>query len=550
MLFWVIAAVMTAVATLALLRPVARARSEAPDAPELHDIEVYRDQLSEVDRDLAEGLVDPVQAEVAKTEISRRLLSAARKSEAAESQGRAGSNRGLRRAVVIMMALFMPVAALTAYLELGRPGLPQLPLSARLQADPQASDVAMLISKAEQHLAENPDDGRGWDVLGPIYLRTGRFEDAATAYRKAISILGPSPTRLSSLGEALFSASGGIVTEEANLAFQTARELDSADPKPQFFLAVALAQSGKTSEARAAFNGMLEAAPEGAPWIPAVERQLADLQPQAGTGPLSGTGAQVPGNPTAADIAAAQTMSPEDRQAMIASMIESLESKLADNPNNVAGWLRLIRSHVVTGGRDRAQAALDRAFAVFAPASPEFQQLSTLAREFGLSETPILGGVPMAPNVPAAQAISPAESPVATKTPFILPPAGGEAAAVQAPRPAEAVPPGGSDAASTPRPSAGPTQADVAAAAEMTVEDRVAMIRSMVDSLNARLVENPDNLEGWLRLVRSYAVMGDRGSAVTALERAGDTFPADSEAGRTLARLASELSLEQAQEEQ
>ena len=124
MLFWVIAAVMTAVTTLALLRPVVRARSEASDAPELHDIEVYRDQLSEVDRDLAEGLVDPVQAEVAKTEISRRLLGAARKSEAANPEGRVASNRGLRRAAVVLMALFMPIAALTAYLELSRPGLP------------------------------------------------------------------------------------------------------------------------------------------------------------------------------------------------------------------------------------------------------------------------------------------------------------------------------------------------------------------------------------------------------------------------------------------
>jgi len=530
MLFWVIAAVMTAVTTLALLRPVVRARSEASDAPELHDIEVYRDQLSEVDRDLAEGLVDPVQAEVAKTEISRRLLGAARKSEAANPEGRVASNRGLRRAAVVLMALFMPIAALTAYLELGRPGLPQLPLSARLQADPQAGDVAMLISKAEQHLAENPDDGRGWDVLGPIYLRTGRYEDAATAYRKAISILGPSPARLSSLGEALYSASGGIVTEEANLAFQTARELDSTDPKPQFFLAVALAQSGKTSEARAAFSSMLETAPDGAPWIPAVQRQLAALQPESGAGPLSGAGAPAPGNPTAADIAAAQNMSPEDRQAMVASMIESLEAKLVDNPDNIAGWLRLVRSHVVTGDRDKAQAALDRAFAVFATASSERQQLSALAREFGLSETSTLGGVPVAPAVPAAGP----DTSGAVKTPFILPPADANSLALRAPEPTRAAP----------ATLAGPTQAQVTAAADMPVEDRVAMIRSMIESLDAKLVQSPDNLDGWLQLVRSYSVMGDRSAAESALERSAAAFPADSEGGRALARLASELGLE------
>jgi cytochrome c-type biogenesis protein CcmH len=539
MLFWVIAAVMTAVATLALLRPVVRARSEASDAPELHDIEVYRDQLTEVDRDVADGLVEPAQAEVAKTEISRRLLGAARKSETANSAGGPANTCGLRRIAVILMALFMPVAALTAYLELGRPGLPQLPLSARLQADPQANDIAMLISRAEQHLVDNPDDGRGWDVLGPIYLRTGRYEEAATAFRKTISILGPSPARLSSLGEALFSASGGIVTEEANLAFQTARELDSSDPKPQFFLAVALAQSGRTSEARAAFNGMLETAPADAPWIPAVQSQLASLQPGTTAGPLSGAGAAAPANPTAADIAAAQNMSAEDRQAMIASMIESLEAKLAENPNNVAGWLRLVRSHVVTGNRESAQAALDRAFRVFAPASPENQQLSAIAKDLGLTETPTLGGLPMAPAASTQDTAAGLPS-GAAKTPFILPPA--DAGPTEAPVAETAEP--------APAAMAGPSKADVAAAAEMSVEDRVAMIRTMVESLDSKLAESPDNLDGWLRLVRSYSVMGDRAAATTALERAGQTFPGESEGGRALASLAAELGLEPALEGQ
>ncbi|MEM5473419.1 c-type cytochrome biogenesis protein CcmI [Hoeflea sp. AS60] len=542
MLFWVIAAVMTAVATLVLLGPVVRARSDASDAPELHDIEVYSDQLTEVDRDLADGLVDPVQAEVAKTEISRRLLTAARKSEMSDTGGKPGQNRGWRRAAAIVVALFMPIAALTAYLELGRPDLPQLPLSARLQTDPQTNDIAMLIAKAEQHLAENPEDGRGWDVLGPIYLRTGLYEKSATAFKKAISILGPSPSRLSSLGEALFSASGGIVTEEASLAFQTARELDSTDPRPQFFLAVALAQSGKTTEARAAFNGMLETAPADAPWIPAVQSQLAALQSDTRTAPLSGAGSAAPGNPTAADIAAAQSMSPQDRQSMIASMVEGLEAKLADNPDNIAGWLRLVRSHVVTGNRDKAQAALDRAFAVFAPSGSESQQLSAIASEFGLTATPTLGGVQMAPAVPSQEATV-AKPSAAVKAPFVLPATGADTTALQAPDGAGIA----SDAPNAPR---GPTQADVAAAQGMSAEDRSSMIRTMVESLDAKLTENPDNLEGWLRLVRSYAVLGDRTAAESALERAGMTFPRESEGGRNLAELAAQLGLEPVLESQ
>ncbi|WP_052161682.1 c-type cytochrome biogenesis protein CcmI [Hoeflea sp. BAL378] len=525
MLFWVIAAIMTAAATLALLGPVARARRSAAEAPESHDVEVYRDQLAEIDRDLADGLVDSAQAEVARTEISRRLLTAARKIEAADADSAAADNSRLRRAAVVAVALFMPVAAVTAYVELGRPDLPQLPLSARLQAEPQSTDISMLIAKAEQHLAENPNDGRGWDVLGPIYMRIGRFEDAAAAFQRAISILGPSPSRQAGLGEALFSAAGGIVTEEASLAFQTARELDSTDPRPRFYLAIALAQSGKTSEARAAFAGMLESAPEGAPWIPAVQSQIAALQTDPSV--------DAPRNPSATDIAAAQNMSPEDRQAMIGSMIESLAAKLAEKPDNIEGWLRLVRSYVVSGSRDKAQVALDRAFAVFTPSGAENRALNALANELGLIATPTLGGVPVAPKTPAAGQ-SGGEPSAAAKTPFILPGASASGASGQA----------AAEASAGQAAPGGPSQADVAAASNMSAADRTAMIRGMVESLDAKLTANPDNLDGWLRLVRSYAVLGDRAAAEKAVARASVTFPGDSEGGQALAGLAAELGLE------
>jgi cytochrome c-type biogenesis protein CcmH len=528
MLFWVIAAILTAIVTLVLLGPVARARSAVSDAPGRHDMEVYRDQLAEVDRDLADGLVDEAQAEVARTEISRRLLAASRKTEAAAAEGKDSPNRALQRVAVYAVAIFMPLMAVITYLELGRPDLPQLPLAARLQAEPENTDIAMLVSRAEQHLAENPDDGRGWAVLGPIYMRTGRFAESAEAFRKSIALLGPSPARLASLGEALFSASGGIVTEEAVLAFQTARELDPNDPRPQFFLAIGMAQAGKRDEARAAFNAMLETAPEGAPWIAAVESQLAALDAPSGplAGPVAGGDGLAPGNPSAADIAAAQNMSPEDRQAMIGSMIERLEARLADNPDNIEGWLRLVRSHMVTGNRDKAQSALDRAFAAFSNANAETQALTGIARELGLVATSTLGGVPIAPASPAGEAASAGQD-EGTTTPFIL---------------EGASPATGSDAAAAA--PGGPDQEDIAAAAAMSAQDRASMIQGMVASLDAKLTDNPDNIEGWLRLVRSYAVLGDRAAAGSALKRASAAFPGGTTGGQALAELAAQLGLE------
>jgi cytochrome c-type biogenesis protein CcmH len=219
-------------------------------------------------------------------------------------------------------------------------------------------------------------------------------------------------------------------------------------------------------------------------------------------------------------------MSPEDRQAMIGSMIERLEARLADNPDNIEGWLRLVRSHMVTGNRDKAQSALDRAFAAFSNANAETQALTGIARELGLVATSTLGGVPVAPASPAGEAASASQT-KGTTTPFIL---------------EGASPATGSDTAAALR--AARPRSDVAAAAAMSAQDRASMIQGMVASLDAKLTDNPDNIEGWLRLVRSYAVLGDQAAAGSALKRASAAFPGGTTGGQALAELAAQLGLE------
>ena len=74
-------------------------------------------------------------------------------------------------------------------------------------------------------------------------------------------------------------------------------------------------------------------------------------------------------------------------------------------------------------------------------------------------------------------------------------------------------------------PANGPDADSIAAAADMTANDRQAMILSMVESLRDRLDETPDDTEGWLRLARAYDVLGDRAAAFSALARATDSAP-------------------------
>ena len=99
--------------------------------------------------------------------------------------------------------LAVPLVGWAGYALLGSPDLPPQPLSARLSANPASNTMEELVARAERHLAQNPDDGKGWDVLGPIYLRIGRFDDAIAAFGRAIQLEGATASREAGLGEAL-----------------------------------------------------------------------------------------------------------------------------------------------------------------------------------------------------------------------------------------------------------------------------------------------------------------------------------------------------------
>jgi cytochrome c-type biogenesis protein CcmH len=372
MLFWILVAFLTAAVAAALLLPLLRRPAAAPGGAS-HDVEVYRDQLEELKRDEASGLIGGTEAELARAEVARRLIAA---SKAEEKERKAPAERRNRLAQAFVIVL-LPAVGLCLYIAGGRPDLPAQPLAERL-ANP-GNDINILIARAENHLARNPDDGAGWELLAPIYYRSGRMEDAANAFAQAIRLLGASPDRLDGQAETLIATSGGVVTAEARRALEQSLKLKSDNPRARYYLALALEQEGRRPEARAAFEAMAKEAPADAPWLPLVNRHLAAL------GETGDDGAASPlGNPTAADVAAAQDLGAGDRQQMIAGMVESLAAKLQENPDNFEGWMRIIRSYVVLDQRPKAEAALKTALATFPAESANGKALLALARELSI----------------------------------------------------------------------------------------------------------------------------------------------------------------------
>ncbi len=376
MLFWVIAAVLTLGASLAVLLPLAGGPKTSSDGPS-HDLEVYRDQLSELDRDVERGLIQPAQADQARAEIARRIL----RLDPAAEKATSGKSSGFSRLLATAAVLAVPLVSWGFYAGLGSPDLPSQPLAQRLTKNPADSTVDELVAQAEAHLAANPSDGRGWDVLAPIYLRMQRFPDAVTAYRNAIRLDGESAARQAGLGEAIASEAGGIVSSDAQAAFDAALKLDPANVKARFYLALAMAQEGRNDEAAAGWQALLAMLPQDSPWREAVEAALSRAG-KPGANPD-----ETAGGPSRDQIEAASSMSAEDRGAMIETMVAGLDEKLRQNPRDWEGWSKLVRSYVVLGKADQARDALKRGVAAFGADTDEARRLAAFAASLGLTAT-------------------------------------------------------------------------------------------------------------------------------------------------------------------
>ncbi len=372
MLLWFIFALMTAAAVFAVLWPL----GHAADAQAGSDLAVYRDQLDEIERDRAAGLIGELEAQAARVEVSRRLITAADVAEFSHSAP-IGSSLWRRRAAAIAGVVLLPLVAAVFYLTIGSPQLPGQPLEARLRDVHEDKSIASLVSRVEAHLERNPDDARGYEVLAPVYLRLGRFADAVTARRKLLALNGENAERQSDLGEALAAAANGIVTAEAKTAFDRALALDANELKARFFVGLAAEQDGDRTRAAATWRAMLENAPADAPWMPMVREALA----RVGGAPAI---VASPG-PSAGDVAAAGNMSEKDRGDMIRGMVARLADRLKENGNDLEGWERLLRAYMVLGERDKAYAAAADAKRALASDPDKLRRIDDMIKSLGLA---------------------------------------------------------------------------------------------------------------------------------------------------------------------
>lgn len=388
--FWVAVGLLVVVVVGSLLWAMLR-RPRQGAARLSYDLAVYKDQLAELELDLERGTLNETEADAARAEIERRILAIA--DQDGEVTGPAASGGPGRMIAIGFVGLAVPAFSIGVYLYLGTPQYPDIPYATRDiaretdtagQPREKAPDIAEMARKLAQRLETEPNNLRGWMLLGRTYLSLERNADALAALRKAKTLAPDDPAVTTELAEALVVTSNNQVSEEARALFQAALSADARGPRPRYYLALADAQAGKLAEALQGWVDLLAVSPPDAPWRPTVEasikRAAADLKiDPAGVEPSLAAKLLGPGKPQAApppetatappmaapsapgpsreDMEAASQMSAGDRQAMIQSMVQRLAERLRDEPDDLAGWQRLARAYRVLGETKKAEDA-------------------------------------------------------------------------------------------------------------------------------------------------------------------------------------------------
>ncbi|MEJ2125175.1 MAG: c-type cytochrome biogenesis protein CcmI [Alphaproteobacteria bacterium] len=389
MVVWGVFAVLTAAVAFAVLRPYWLLRMEpgdasASDTPPL-DVEIYKQQLREIDGERERGQISDTEAEAARIEVSRRLLAADKTTKQSANNTDVSPNRGHQTLTIVTIVVLAGISV-SAYLIFGSPGLTSK--SAATQPQSRVSRVQQMIQQVEKRLREHPEEGAGWEVIAPVYMRMGRFDDAVNAYTKAMKLSGETSDRLANLGEAMTYANKGMVSPKAKELLEKAARKQPAHPKAGFWLGVADEQAGKLAEALDRYKALLKSKlPDNAKNV--VRERVADLSAKLNKSSASKDGKpEGSQKPQAAQKSSASSGSAKfsaEERAMIDNMVKRLAERLKKDGSDLDGWLKLLKSYMVQDRREDALNALKNARIQFKDNKEALGKLDASARSMGLT---------------------------------------------------------------------------------------------------------------------------------------------------------------------
>jgi cytochrome c-type biogenesis protein CcmH len=392
-MLWFVLTVVMILAALFVVRPIYVGNGKAAGSED----SVYLAQLKEIDREETLGLVPAEDAKLARLEVKRRLANAKADTIHDKEDAMRRSDQFTVVGVVAVLALgsgilYWTVGSPTVLSSPHKPASRILANSGTSAARPetaamptgqnQIAPVDELLVRLEDRLALNPNDVEGWRMLGWSRFRMGDVEGARQAYKKAIDLDANDPDTLSAYGETLIRVAGGQISDEASGILERVLELNPTDARARFLIGLKKQQDGDAEAALEDWIALLASSSPGDDWRQDVKGRILELADQLGIDVSARLPADVssdPLGPSTQDVAAASQMPEAERQAMIEGMVSRLDEKMKANPDDLDGWVRLIRARRVLGQEDQAKEALARAKAAFSGNATALQQLNTSA---------------------------------------------------------------------------------------------------------------------------------------------------------------------------
>ncbi|MEO0635914.1 MAG: c-type cytochrome biogenesis protein CcmI [Pseudomonadota bacterium] len=373
--FLIVGAVLALIAVVAVLWPFLRTSEEVQIGARERSALAAR--LAGIEADEANGVLNSSDAQVGRAEIARRMLEL-------EAQDHGGletrTSLGGSLALAGATALFVVGGGVALYAVIGSPAYRDQPIAARI-AD--GRDITVLVSQVEGRLQKNPNEAEGWAVLAPVYLRQGRFDSAARAFENLARLTKDDEVQragfLANQAEALTMAAGGRVVPDARDIANRALQADGNNPKANFLTVLAGDQSGDAADSLSAWRSLIARFPDESDLIAFANQRIAALSSET---PMDG---DQPTGPTAEQVEGAASMSTEDRSAMIRSMVDGLAARLEEEPDDLSGWERLIRSYIVLRDIEQARTALATARDTFAEDESALQTLATFEAELAVT---------------------------------------------------------------------------------------------------------------------------------------------------------------------
>lgn len=413
MTFWIIITALAFAVAALLALAILRGRS-SDEPPAAYDLRVYRDQLKEVDRDLARSIIGAEDAERIRAEVSRRILTA-------DAQLQKGMQEGAQPKKIALAVAGLSLAAMVGgsiwiYSSLGAPGYPDMALASRIEAAQEARvnrvsqaeaeervpaspaieaptpDFLRLMEQLREAVTARPGDLQGMTLLARNEAALGNFNAAHKAQSQVLSLKGDQATAedFLDLADMMILAAGGYVSPEAETALRAALTRDPQNGPARYYVGVLQAQTGRPDNAFRTWDAVLREGPEGAAHIRAIRAQIEEMAFRAGVNyilpPEDGSAAPSRAGPTAEDIQNSEDLSPEERTTMIRGMVQNLSDRLALQGGNSSEWARLIGALGVLGDERQARLIWQESQSIFWDSPQGLAEVDEAARRAGLIE--------------------------------------------------------------------------------------------------------------------------------------------------------------------